>query len=86
LDGDAELSEAHRHAAPPGEPMAQLTFRCPYTNKLILSGIELFADNLKGMSEYPISVDCPHCSNRHHGFIADGCLIEASPALELSEP
>jgi hypothetical protein len=61
--------------------MAQLTFRCPYTNKLILSGIELISTNFKAMSDYPISVDCPHCKSRHHGLIADGCLSEErSPA------
>ena len=42
--------------------MAQLMFRCPYTNKPIRSGIELVPDNLKAVSEYPISVHCPHAA------------------------
>jgi hypothetical protein len=56
--------------------MAQLMFRCPYTNKPIRSGIEFVSDNLKAVSEYPISVHCPHCGAQHHGTIADGCLTE----------
>ena len=39
--------------------MAHLMFRCPYTNKPIRSGIELVSKNLKAMSSYPISVQCP---------------------------
>jgi hypothetical protein len=61
--------------------MAQLMFRCPYTNKPIRPGIELVWDNLKAVSGYPISVHCPHCGSHHHGVIADGCLTE-----ERAEP
>jgi len=61
---------------PEGKAMAQLMFRCPYTNKPIRSGIELVRDNLKSVSDYPISVHCPHCGSQHHGIIADGCLTE----------
>lgn len=67
--------------------MPQLIFRCPYTNKPIMSGIELVSANLKAMSDYPISVDCPHCNSRHHGFVADGCLVDdRSPSPSPSEP
>ena len=61
---------------PPGKLMPQLMFRCPYTNKPIGSGIELVSENLKSMSEFPISVQCPHCGKQHHGTIADGCLTD----------
>jgi hypothetical protein len=62
--------------------MAQLIFRCPYTNEPIRSGIDLIPDNLGAVSDYPISVHCPHCGIRHHGTVADGCLIdERTPAL-----
>jgi hypothetical protein len=60
--------------------MAQLMFRCPYTNKPIRSGIELVPANLKAVSEYPISVHCPQCGAQHHGIIADGCLTEERAA------
>jgi hypothetical protein len=34
------------------------------------------------VSEFPISVQCPHCGKQHHGTIADGCLTEErSPPL-----
>jgi hypothetical protein len=62
--------------------MPQLMFRCPYTNKPIQSGIELVVENLKRVSEFPISVQCPHCGKQHHGTVADGCLTdEAAPPL-----
>jgi hypothetical protein len=62
--------------------MAQLMFRCPYTNKPIGSGIELVVENLPAVSSYPISVHCPYCGSQHHGIIADGCLTEErSPPL-----
>ena len=67
--------------------MAQLMFRCPYTNKPIPSGIELGADILVSVSDYPISLHCPHCGSRHHGTIADGCLSEErAPPLSPPEP
>ena len=65
--------------------MPQLMFRCPYTNKPIPSGIELVSENLKSISEFPIGVQCPHCGQRHHGTIADGCLIEDAPPLAPPE-
>jgi hypothetical protein len=62
--------------------MLQLMFRCPYTNQPIQSGIELALENIKTMSDYPISLDCPHCKRRHHGTVSDGCLSqEHSPPL-----
>jgi hypothetical protein len=62
--------------------MAQLVFRCPYTNKPIFSGVEVFVESLRGMADYPISVPCPHCGFRHHGSVADGCLSDEVPAKE----
>jgi hypothetical protein len=59
--------------------MAQLMFRCPYTNKPIASGLDFHGPSLRDMSNYPISVDCPHCGQRHHGSVADGCLADALP-------
>ena len=50
------------------------------------SEIELVSENLKAVSEYPISVHCPHCGSQHHGTIADGCLTdERSPPLAPPE-
>ena len=31
------------------------------------------------MSDYPISVMCPHCGFQHHGTVADGCVADAIP-------
>lgn len=63
--------------------MLKLMFRCPYTNKTIASGIELEAESLKDVSDYPISLQCPHCGRQHHGTIADGCLSDerGTPAV-----
>ena len=62
--------------------MPQLMFRCPYTNKPIGSGIELVWENLKSVSEFPISVPCPRCGKQHQGTVADGCLTdEGAPSL-----
>lgn len=58
--------------------MAELLFRCPYTNKEIGTGMDLHVHSLHEISEYPISVMCPHCGFRHHGSIADGCLAKDS--------
>jgi hypothetical protein len=58
--------------------MAQLLFRCPYTNKPISSGIEVdrhSAEQVNQADEYPITVFCPHCGFDHHGTIADGYLV-----------
>ncbi len=56
--------------------MSQLIFRCPYTNRAIQPGIELLDDSIETVSTYPISLDCPHCGNRHHGTVADGFLTD----------
>lgn len=58
--------------------MAQLLFRCPYTNKPIQSGIEVDRHSVEQVSqapEYPIKVFCPHCGFDHHGTLADGYLV-----------
>lgn len=58
--------------------MAQLTFRCPYTNKPIPSGIEVDRRSVRQVrkdQECPIAVYCPHCGFDHHGTIADGYLV-----------
>jgi hypothetical protein len=63
--------------------MSQLMFRCPYTNKPIRSGIDLVADILETVADYPISLQCQHCGRRHHGTVGDGSLIE-EPAPPLA--
>jgi hypothetical protein len=62
-----------------GDPMTQLMFRCPYTNKPIASGMDFHGPSLLEMSDYPISVMCPHCGFQHHGTVSDGCLADALP-------
>ena len=58
--------------------MAQLVFRCPYTNQPIPSGIESGKASLKVALDCPISLRCPHCGLLHHGTVADGYLTEGT--------
>jgi hypothetical protein len=58
--------------------MTELTFRCPYTNKLIRSGIEIDAENARRMRMLPLRVQYPHCGLHHDGVIGDGALREAA--------
>ena len=64
-----------------------MMFRCLYTNKPIPSGLDLCVPSVPEVSDYPISVQCPHCGLRHHGTVADGCLIDAmSDEPSLAKP
>jgi hypothetical protein len=63
--------------------MAQVMFRCPYTNKPIAAGFDLHVSSIREVADYPISVLCPHCGLRHHGRLADGCLYDDS--INISE-
>jgi len=65
--------------------MPQLMFRCPYTNNPIRSGIELLPANLKAVSEYPISVHCPHCGCQHHGIIAAHFVRHLEPFARYAQ-
>ena len=56
--------------------MAQLVFRCPYTNQPIPSGIESGKSSLRDALDYPIALPCPHCGLLHHGTVADGYLTD----------
>jgi hypothetical protein len=58
--------------------VTELTFRCPYTNKPIKSGIEIDAENARRMRMPPPRVQCPHCALHHDGVIGDGVLREAA--------
>jgi hypothetical protein len=56
--------------------MAELIFRCPYSNRPILTGIDIErADALK-MRAFPIRIRCPYCDCCHDGTVADGELRE----------
>lgn len=54
--------------------MAELTFRCPYTNKIISSGIEMEEDSATALRAQTVRVLCPHCHFDHFGVVADGTL------------
>jgi hypothetical protein len=56
--------------------MAELIFRCPYSNRPIASGIEIDRRDAQKMRSVPIRVHCPHCGFCHDGTIADGELRE----------
>ena len=66
--------------------MPQLMFRCPYTNKPIQSGIELVSENLKSVSQFPISLQCPHCGKQHHGTVALESTEGAGTVITLTLP
>jgi len=57
--------------------MSKLVFRCPYTNKRLLSGIEIDRDSARRIQELPLRVHCPHCGLHHDGVISDGELSDA---------
>jgi hypothetical protein len=56
--------------------VSELTFKCPYTNKPIKSGIEIDSENARRMRTLPLRVQCPHCGLHHDGVIGDGVLRE----------
>ncbi|MGP0091920.1 MAG: hypothetical protein ACLPKB_18470 [Xanthobacteraceae bacterium] len=57
--------------------MSELVFRCPYTNKRLLSGIEIDRDSARHIQELPLRMQCPHCGLHHDGVIGDGELSDA---------
>jgi hypothetical protein len=72
--------------------MAELIFRCPYTNKPIRSGIEVDQQTAFGILGNAVRVRCPYCRAAHDGTIADGELrrpaweakiVSDTPAREL---
>jgi hypothetical protein len=62
----------------PGAPMAELIFRCPYSNRPIASGINVDRRDAQRMRFFPIRIRCPHCGFDHDGTVADGELREAA--------
>ena len=54
--------------------MAELIFRCPYTNRPIRSGIEVDQQTAFGILGDAVRVRCPYCKVVHDGRIADGEL------------
>jgi hypothetical protein len=63
---------------PPVTPMAELIFRCPYSNRPIASGINIERRDAQKIRDYPIRIRCPHCGFDHDGTIADAELREAA--------
>ena len=56
--------------------MAELIFRCPYSNRPIASGINIDRRDAQKIRDFPIRIRCPHCGFCHDGTIADGELRE----------
>jgi len=54
--------------------MAELIFRCPYSNKPIRSGIEVDLQTAFGILGNAVRIRCPYCQTVHDGTIADGEL------------
>jgi hypothetical protein len=57
--------------------MAELIFRCPYSNRSITTGIEINRADAEKIRAVPIRVHCPHCGCSHDGTVADGELRDA---------
>jgi hypothetical protein len=58
--------------------MAELVFRCPYSNRPVTTGINIDRRDAQMMRAVPIRVHCPHCGFSHDGTIADAELREAA--------
>jgi hypothetical protein len=58
--------------------MAELTFRCPYSNRPITTGIDIDPGDADKMRSFPIRIRCPHCDSTHDGTVADGELRDAA--------
>jgi hypothetical protein len=58
--------------------VTELTFRCPYTNKPIKSGIEIDAESARRVQTLRLRVQCTHCGLHHDGVIGDGELREGA--------
>jgi hypothetical protein len=58
--------------------MAELTFRCPYSNRPIMTGIDIDPADADKMRSFPIRIRCPHCDCTHDGTVADGELRDAA--------
>jgi hypothetical protein len=56
----------------------RLTFRCPYTNSRIDSGIVMDRASASKLWSQPIRIQCPHCGTAHFGCVGDGELSEAA--------
>ena len=54
--------------------MAELIFRCPYSNRPIPSGIDLEPRDARKMRDFPIRLHCTDCGFSHDGTIGDGEL------------
>jgi hypothetical protein len=66
------------NGTPPGVCMAELTFRCPYSNRPIETGIDVDRADAQKIRALPIRIRCPHCDCSHDGTIADAELSDAA--------
>jgi hypothetical protein len=58
--------------------MAELRFRCPYSNRPIDSGIDIERADAQKIRALPIRIHCPYCDCGHDGTVADGELRDAA--------
>jgi hypothetical protein len=57
--------------------MATFLFRCPKTSLPLNPGIDTDAETLKAAREHVLSVECPHCGQRHEFRVREGRLNES---------
>jgi hypothetical protein len=58
--------------------MAELTFRCPYSNRPIEIGIDVDRADAHKIRALPIRIRCPYCDCSHDGTVADAELTDAA--------
>ena len=66
------------NGTPPGVCMAELTFRCPYSNRPIKTGIDVDRADAHRIGALPIRIRCPYCDCSHDGTVADADLSDAA--------
>lgn len=66
------------NGTPPGVYMAELTFRCPYSNRPIKTGIDVDRADAQRIRAFPIRIRCPYCDCSHDGTVADAELEDAA--------
>ena len=76
--GNPNARAALGNGIPPGVCMAELTFRCPYSNRPIKTGIDVDRADADRIRALPIRIRCPYCDCSHDGTVADAELRDAA--------
>ena len=64
--------------------MSALVFKCPFTGRDIISGINTDPESLSHVRQLPVSLFCPNCRKVHRLVAKDGRLAD-TPLLATPE-